>query len=198
MTVVAERMDVPMTDSRAIDAFEGFEAPEGFRVELLQGEIVMMAGPDLVHNRIVTRAMDQIPADRWERVQTQDVAILAENSEPVPDLVVMSLEDAPVSGRLLPSETIKLAVEVVSKTSVHRDYVTKRMLYAAGGVSGYLIIDPFKGECVLLTEPSGKGEQADYRVERRTRFGETVPLDLLGMKLDTAQFQTYPVNQPEP
>lgn len=30
--------------------FEGFEPPEGVKVELLRGVIVMMAAPDLVHN----------------------------------------------------------------------------------------------------------------------------------------------------
>ncbi|NSC21678.1 Uma2 family endonuclease [Streptomyces albus subsp. chlorinus] len=190
-------MDTRMTDSRAIEAFEELEVPEGFKAELLWGEIVMMAGPDLVHNRIVTKVMDQLSPDKWERVQNQDVAILAETSEPVPDLVVMALEDAPESGRLMPSEQVRLAVEVVSKTSVHRDHVTKRALYAAGRIPAYLIIDPLRGECVLLTEPTGKGEQADYRVERKAWFGDTMPVDPLGVKLDTSGFQTLPVSPPE-
>ncbi|MET9860143.1 Uma2 family endonuclease [Streptomyces smyrnaeus] len=197
MTIAPERMDARMTDSHAINAFEELDVPEGFKAELLWGEIVMMAGPDLVHNRIVQAVADQIPRKRWDRLQTQDVALLAQTSEPQPDLVVLPRDAGPASGRLMPPEEITLLLEVVSKTSKHRDYVTKRTLYAAGGVPGYLIIDPFTGECVLLTEPAGKGEEADYRVERRARFGESLPLDLLGVKLATEEFQTLPVKQSE-
>ncbi|MFG3257952.1 Uma2 family endonuclease [Streptomyces sp. NPDC048172] len=187
-----------MAHSHAIDAFEELDVPEGFKAELLWGDIVLMAGPDLVHNEIVESVVDQIPRSRWKRLQTQDVALLAQTSEPQPDLVVLPRDAGPQSGRLMPHEEVTLLMEVVSRTSVHRDHVTKRALYAAGGVPGYLIIDPFKAECVLLTEPSGKGEQADYRVERRTPFGESVPLDLLGVKLETEEFQTLPVTKQVP
>ncbi len=98
----------------------------------------------------------------------------------------------PESGRLLPSEVVTLLVEVVSKTSPHRDYVVKRSIYAAGGVPVYLIIDPFEAKCVVLTEPVGSGEQANYRTERTSKFGEQVPLDALGVTLDTAEFPTLP------
>lgn len=187
-----------MTDSHAIEAFEGLDVPEGFKAELLWGEIVMMAGPDLVHNEIVEAVSDQIPRERWKRLQTQDVALLSQTSEPQPDLVVLPRDAGPASGRLMPHEEITFLMEVVSTTSGHRDHVTKRALYAAGGVPAYLIVDPFKAECVLLTEPAGKGEQADYRSERRTPFGESVPLELLGVKLETEEFQTLPVRKRVP
>lgn len=85
-----------------------------------------------------------------------------------------------------------MLVEVVSKTSKLRDYVTKRSIYAAGGVPAYLIIDPSAAKCVVLTEPGGSGEQADYRTERTSKFGEPVPLDALGLTLDTSDFGTLP------
>ncbi len=46
-------------------------------------------------------------------------------------------------------------------------------------------------QCVLLPDPIGTGEEADYTVQRITKFGDPVPLDLLGVKLDTAEFQTF-------
>ncbi|MFD7837468.1 Uma2 family endonuclease [Streptomyces sp. NPDC059761] len=180
-------------DDRQMTAFfESLEAPEGIKVELLRGEIVMMAGPDLVHNLIVQTIQDAIPRDRWHRLQTQDVDLLRESSEPQPDLVVLPRDAAPASGRLMPVEVITLLVEVVSKTSKLRDYVTKRSIYAAGGVPTYLIVDPFEAKCTLLTEPVGTGEQAGYRTERNSKFGEAVPLDGLGVMLDTADFGTLP------
>ncbi|MFF8769201.1 hypothetical protein [Kitasatospora sp. NPDC015120] len=81
----------------------------------------------------------------------------------------------------------------MSGTSVLRDYRTKRELYAEGTVPAYLIVDPIKGVCVLLTEPSRAGASGlpDYAVERTTKFGEPVPVDLVGVVLDTSEFRTY-------
>ncbi|AZS71788.1 hypothetical protein DDE74_13245 [Streptomyces lydicus] len=188
MTAVDER--------RMTELFENLEVPEGVKMELLRGEIVMMAGPDLVHNRIVRSVALQLPSDRWEWLMTQDIDILSEQSEPVPDLVVLKSDAGPESGRLLPSEVVTMLVEVVSKNSVDRDYGIKRSIYAAGKVPAYLIIDPIVAHCVLLTEPVGAGEEADYTVQRITKFGDPVPLEPLGVELDTSGFGTLPNVRP--
>lgn len=187
MTAVDDRL---ITD--AVQAFEDLEVPEGFKAELLRGDIVMMAGPDRVHNRIVLSVLDQIPRDRWERLQTQDIAIPGETSEPQPDLVVLENGSEPGPGRLIPAPAVTMLVEVVSKNSADADYGIKRSMYAAGRVPAYLIIDPFEAECLLLTEPTGTGEDADYTLGRRAKFGEPVPLDVLGIKLETGEFGTLP------
>ncbi|MFZ3497568.1 Uma2 family endonuclease [Streptomyces sp. 5.8] len=187
MTAVDDRL---ITD--AAQVFEDFEVPEGFKAELLRGDIVMMAGPDRVHNRIVLSVLYQIPRDRWESLQTQDIAIPGETSEPQPDLVVLENGSEPGPGRLIPAPAVAMLVEVVSKNSGVADYGIKRSMYAAGRVPAYLIIDPFEAECLLLTEPAGTGEEADYKVERRVGFGDPVPLEILDVKLDTSEFGTLP------
>ncbi|AOW86901.1 Uma2 family endonuclease [Streptomyces olivaceus] len=171
--------------------FEELEPPEGVRVELLRGEIVMMASPDLVHNMIVEDVLDQIPRKRWSRLQTQDVDIVDEASEPVPDLVVLRRDALPGSGRLLPSGLMTLVVEVVSKTSVIRDYTIKRSIYAAGRVPAYLIVDPIMAQCVLFTVPTGDRDDADYQGQLTVKFGDPLPLDILGIELDTTDFGTF-------
>ncbi|WP_019886197.1 Uma2 family endonuclease [Streptomyces purpureus] len=170
--------------------FEGFEPPEGVKVELLRGVIVMMAAPDLVHNMIMEGLVDQLPRSRWARLQTQDVDIVGEASEPVPDLVVVARDDVPNSGPL-PSPLITMVVEVVSKSSVHQDYVVKRSIYAAGRVPAYLVIDPVMAHSVLLTRPAGDGEDADYLSQEITKFGDSLPLEILGLEVDTSEFGTY-------
>ncbi|MFE2329713.1 Uma2 family endonuclease [Streptomyces sp. NPDC059385] len=191
MTAVDDRL---ITDAAKV--FEDLEVPEGFKAELLRGDIVMMAGPDRVHNRIVLSVLDQIPRERWERLQTQDIAIPGESSEPQPDLVVLELGSEPGPGRLIPAPAVTLLLEVVSKNSAVADYGIKRSMYAAGQVPAYLIIDPFEAECLLLTEPAGSGEDADYKVERRAKFGESVRLPGLDVDLDTGDFGTLPKFKP--
>ncbi|MEU0395992.1 Uma2 family endonuclease [Streptomyces sp. NPDC006208] len=174
------------------DLFENLDVPEGLKAELLRGEIVMMAGPDWVHNMIVQSVQDQIPRARWDRLQTQDIAIPGESSEPQPDLVVHEHGAFEGPGRLIPAPAITMVMEVVSKTSADRDYRLKPSMYAAGQVDAYLIVDPFAARCVLLTEPTGSGEAARYQVERTAKFGDPLPVDVLVLTLDTSQFRTLP------
>lgn len=186
-------------DERGVaEFFEGFEPPDGLKIELLRGEIVMMASPDLVHNIIVLLIGRQIPLNHWYPLQTQDVDLVSEASEPVPDLVVVAPEILPPSGRLMPSGLITMVVEVVSKTSVERDYRVKRAIYAAGGIPAYLIVDPIMAQCVLLTQPEGEGERADYKEPMKTKFGEPLFIEALGVELDTTGFGTLPEVKPHP
>lgn len=89
-----------------------------------------------------------------------------------------------------------MVVEVVSRNSVGRDHGIKRSIHAAGGVPVYLIIDPIMAHCVLLTEPSGKGDEADDETKRLSKFGDPVPLVALGIELETTEFGMLPDVKP--
>ncbi|AUG77166.1 hypothetical protein CFP65_2328 [Kitasatospora sp. MMS16-BH015] len=180
-------------DDRVTAIYENLEVPEGFKAELIKGEIVMLAGPDRVHNWIVESILDQIPRAGWHRAQTQDIAIPGQASEPQPDLVVYERGAVEGPGRLIPAAAVTMVVEVVSKTSVDRDHRTKRLMYAEGAIPVYLIVDPLQGVCVLLTEPSEETVSGlpDYCSERTSRFGADIPVEVLGITLDTTEFQTY-------
>ncbi|WP_030395765.1 Uma2 family endonuclease [Kitasatospora purpeofusca] len=183
-----------MTDEhRVMELFEGLAVPEGWRAELVRGEIVLSMSSDLTANLITASVRDRIPHHRWHALTTQDVAIAGALSEPQPDLVVFERGAVDGPGRVVPASDLTLVVEVVSKTSVLRDYRTKRELYAEGGIPVYLIVDPIKGLCVLLTEPTRAAASGlpDYVAERTTKFGEPVPVDLLGITLDTTEFRPY-------
>ncbi|MFF4606308.1 Uma2 family endonuclease [Streptomyces sp. NPDC001339] len=181
-----------MRDQAIMEYFEQFEPPEGVRAELLRRSIVLSGGPDIVHNKIVTRVMNQFPRDEWARLQLQHVAIAGEPSYPRPDLVVMERGACEGDGWLVPASDVTMLLEVVSGSSVDRDYGLKRSVYAAGGIPAYLVIDPHDARCVLLTEPYGAGEDADYEVQRTVPFGKPIRIDALGIKLDTTQFGTLP------
>lgn len=180
-------------DDRVSAIYESLDVPEGFKAELIRGEIVMMAGPDMVHNVIVASIQHQVPYAGWRSLTTQDLSIPGEPSEPQPDLVVFERGAVREAGRLLPSGAVTLVVEVVSRTSADRDHRTKREMYAAGGIPAYLIVDPLRGECTLLTEPTEENAKGlpDYLSARTSRFGAPVPVDLLGVVLDTTEFQTF-------
>ncbi|MFJ9378707.1 hypothetical protein [Streptomyces sp. NPDC101455] len=46
-------------------------------------------------------------------------------------------------------------------------------------------------QCVLFTEPTGTGENADYRCRRITTFGDLTPLEPIGVELETGEFAAY-------
>ena len=70
--------------------------------------------------------------------------------------------------------------------------MTKRSIYAAAGVPVYLIVDPAPAQCLVLTEPYGCGERADYRCRRTWKYGETLFLPVLDASIDTSEFRSIP------
>lgn len=74
--------------------------------------------------------------------------------------------------------------------------MVKRSIYAAGKIPAYLVVDPIMAQCVLLTKPAGQGEDADYLSQEIVKFGDPVPLEVLGVELDTTEFGTFPDVRP--
>ncbi|WP_307805649.1 Uma2 family endonuclease [Streptomyces chrestomyceticus] len=178
--------------------FRSLEVPEGYKAELLRGEIVLSRGPAAAHRQGVRSVQDRTSEGHREHLRIADAGIPEEVSEPRPDLVVLERGAGPASRRTTPPGAVTMLVEVVSRTSVDRDYRVKRNVYAAGGFPAYLIIDPAVAQCVLLTEPTGTGDDADYAVRRTAGFGTPMPLDFLGIQLDTTGFQVLPGAGPRP
>ncbi|GHC42237.1 Uma2 family endonuclease [Streptomyces cinnamoneus] len=71
-------------------------------------------------------------------------------------------------------EDLLAAIEVVSSKNDRNDYAIKTRQYAHFGVPLYLIIDPFRGECDLLTQPKGDL----YAHREQYKYGDTIPLQL--------------------
>ncbi|EME97419.1 hypothetical protein H340_26479 [Streptomyces mobaraensis NBRC 13819 = DSM 40847] len=85
-------------------------------------------------------------------------------------------------------EDLLIAVEIVSSRHDRNDYAIKTRQYAHFGVPAYLIIDPFRGECDLLTNP-----RDDAYASRQTyKYGDTIPLSLQDgseIEIPTASFK---------
>ncbi|GAA2712627.1 MULTISPECIES: Uma2 family endonuclease [Streptomyces] len=73
-------------------------------------------------------------------------------------------------------EDLLAATEIVSTRHDEGDLALKEEQYARAAVPAFLIVDPFAGQCTLLSEPR------DGKYTRREAFayGETVPLRLPG------------------
>lgn len=174
--------------TRAQRALESLDVPEGFRAELINGEIILSPSGKPLHWDIQLNLIGQFRPLGWYVAADQTLLHPEYEDEPRPDLIAVSgsveidLEDAYYA------EQVSLAVEVLSKWNRGTDLVDKVEVYARFGIPLYLIIDPFKGACILYRSPQGRG----YAEKGITEFGE--PIDLpepMELRLATTEFRTY-------
>jgi Uma2 family endonuclease len=178
---------VTVMTTRAQRALEDLEVPEGFRAELINGEIILSPSSKPLHWRIQRSLIHQFAPLGWEAATDQTIVHPDHGDQPQPDFIALSeLEIDPED--FYPADQVLFVAEVLSKSNKGTDLVDKVEVYARFGIPMYLIIDPFKGECLLHTGPHGE----TYGARRITVFGEAIELPQpIGMTLDTGGFRTY-------
>jgi len=136
---------------------------EDDRVELLDGEIVVMSPIGHEHSYTVTaliRAVHDL-ADR-AILRVQDPVRLGEYREPQPDLVLVRM---PLSryGAGHPKQGDVLLLVEVSDTSLAVDRGLKLTMYAEAGIREYWIVDIVARQIEVLRSPEG-GRYAERTV----------------------------------
>ena len=173
--------------------FLSFDAPDGYRAELLDGEIVMSPPPDGNHESTI----DQIV---WQVFRNSSVEMSFSSTK---GLIVPS-DGSGSSGRVIPDITfapreldifhgappwmdpsgVALVVEVTS-SEPGRDREGKRRAYAGAGIPLYLLVDRKVQRVTLFSRPAGQ----DYRRLEPAKFGEKIGLPTpFDFPLDTALF----------
>lgn len=166
---------------------DGLELPEGYRAEIVGGQVSVVASPFGMHAYIVAQirraATDVLPADHYlyENVTLEE----PDGDRYIPDLAL--LPDALMRTRrqwIFPMGMCRLAVEVTSPGQEDRDYL-KAAGYARAEIPVYLIVDQKRRRCVVHSEPEGD-KYTDVTV---VPFGQnvTLPLDTR-ITVDTSRF----------
>lgn len=162
-------------------AFEGLG-----RVELIEGEIFVMAPLYLPHGRVhadlttdLTNAVRVLGRSLY--VATPVSAALDPHSLPEADIVVVNLDG--FEGDLITASIVRLLVEVAA-SSLSYDLGRKLKLYARTGVPEYWVADVHGRRIIRFHAPTG-----DRYVERAEfAFGEAVPsATISGLVVDTAR-----------
>lgn len=177
--------ELPDAADDLLEVFRNLAVPEGYRAELIGGEIVVSPPPDgdpedvvaTVNKRIVRGSAMEVYASG-----TKGLTLSAGRF--VPDSVIGP--EGLFRGRdpWMRPDGVLLVLEVTS-TRPDRDRAIKRRGYAAAQVPLYLLVDRGAMEVILYSEP-GDG---DYRADVRVPFGKA--LDLPGpfdVTLDTTSF----------
>ncbi|MFJ9816756.1 Uma2 family endonuclease [Streptomyces sp. NPDC101151] len=184
MTVLADRIEMADANTKRLDEwFERLErmpVPEGFRVEIVGGNVHMTPQRN-THWQIIRRILWALE-DRFGREVTafSDVRIDFPGHENgfCPDVAMLSDSAKADDEGHWRYQDVRFVAEVISQGTAANDYGPKRTAYAVAEVPVYVIADPYQGRCFVYTDP----KDGDY--EQRTPVDFGTDIDLTGTVAD--------------
>jgi Uma2 family endonuclease len=200
---IDETVSIDKTPSEELDemfaAMEAAGTPEGYRSQIVEGQIVMSPQRD-VHWNII----DLLAEDVKDLVGRRTGRILSDVRVDfpgylngfAPDLMLLVEGAQPLVGgngeQRYQCRDIQLVAEVVSKSSRRTDYEIKLTTYAEASVPVYVIADPIKAMVTVYSEPA----DGKYQIIHTYHFGATftIPHDK-GITVDT---DDWPRDEPRP
>ncbi|MFE2627196.1 Uma2 family endonuclease [Streptomyces sp. NPDC059374] len=178
MTAMAHE---PLTQEDVLlEGFLALDTPEGFRAELVEGEIVVTPPPDGDHEKYISRIVRQvIRHSRTDMDVSGNKGLRLKSGDSCPkNHVVPDVTFAPMEADLfggaeswMPCDGVAMVLEVTS-TKPQADREAKRRCYARGGVPLYLLLDRDTAQITLFSSP----EKDDYREHCTRPFGKPLTL----------------------
>lgn len=112
---------------------ETFDAPEGHKTEVLEGNLVVSPSPSGRHRLIYAelhRQLDQVMPAQLAVTNTVTLEMTATGERYMPDILVMSRDLLNSEDWLFPADQADLVVEIVSPSNARHDRVVKVRGYA--------------------------------------------------------------------
>ncbi len=132
-------------------------------LELLEGWLVPKMGKNPPHSTviyIIARVLERVLPAGWHVRSEQPVT--SEDSEPEPDAaVVRGGPEQYLHCHPVPRD-VALVVEVAD-ASLRRDRTTKKRIYARAGIPVYWIVNLAERRIEVYADPTGPGQEPDYR-----------------------------------
>ncbi|HEX3784589.1 MAG TPA: Uma2 family endonuclease [Pseudonocardiaceae bacterium] len=129
-----------------LDEWEALPEETRYRVELVEGVLLVSPRPVIFHQWAVTRLgfliHEQLPTQLSAASEAE--IVIAEGPPPTvraPDVIVIDTELALTNPPRCQPGQVHLAIEVLSEGSVRTDRVTKFAEYAEVGIERYWIVD---------------------------------------------------------
>jgi Uma2 family endonuclease len=192
MTVLDDRIamaesDDEITLDELFERIEKMPAPEGYKVEIVEGTVVMAPQRD-TRWEIIADIVEQLRTKYPRKRVKSDVRVdyPGHLNGFASDVTVVAEEAARNAKGLWRHEDVEFVVEVISRGTAANDYGLKKAAYAQAEVPVYLIADPYQRRCHVYTNPKGD----DYATETKVGFGDEVDLTAtaVGLTLTTDEF----------
>ena len=136
-------------------------APGDDRCELLDGDLVMVAAPNLKHQKVQRRLGQRLSQfieehDLGEFFYAPCDVVLSDTDVVQPDLLFVSRErEHLLSGGENVQGAPDLVVEILSPATAERDRGYKRELYGKHGVGEYWLVDPIAETVTVHRQRAG-------------------------------------------
>jgi Uma2 family endonuclease len=191
MTIAPELRSLSVQDYRRMVEAGILAADE--RVELIEGQLYLMAAKGTAHSAAVTR-IDRVLSQRLAGralLRFQDPVQLSDFSQPEPDVAVVHLHPLDYEDHHPTPPEIFLLIEVADST-LRRDRDLKVPVYGRSGIPEYWILDVQERCLYVFREPGELG----YGLEQRLSEQEAIaPLSFSDCLIQVSEFLRSPAAQ---
>ncbi|WP_121703837.1 Uma2 family endonuclease [Streptomyces sp. E5N298] len=175
-----------------VRVLEETDAPEGSKVEIIEGIVTVAPPPSEAHNdtaELLQLSLYTAVPEGCGIYQTLGLGVPETAGVFQPDLCVVP-RVALRQGRRVHASEAELVVEVTSRSNANHDRIKKVRGYARAGVPLYLLLDPWHSGCPTVTL-YGVPEDGTYRVLASVEYGEKLTLPSpFDLDIDTGVFPT--------
>ena len=127
-----------------LEEFELIEKEENLTYELIDGVVMMSPRPALKHQLVAANLHDAISpiVKKLGCYALSEIELALDNDYIVPDMSVICDDISSLLEAARYKKAPLIVIEIISPSSVSRDYVTKRYKYAQLGIQEYWIVSP--------------------------------------------------------
>ena len=164
------------------------KTPEGERYELIDGELIMAAAPNMAHQRVGMRLGGEfyifvMDGDLGEVYVAPTDVYLTDTDVVQPDILFLSKERSYIRTGKNIRGAPDLVVEILSPSTSSRDWGYKKDLYARHGVKEFWLVDPYAKQVIVMLLKDGSYEIVGVYREDDTLRSPT----LEGFELDLSR-----------